>query len=76
MVGTPEQVADDLESWFVNRAADGFNYMPPTIPDQLEVFVDQVVPILRERGLFRREYEGTTLREHYGLEVPPNQYHH
>ena len=70
MVGTPEQVADDLESWFVNRAADGFNYMPPTIPDQLEVFVDQVVPILQRRGLFRTEYEGSTLREHYGLERP------
>jgi FMN-dependent oxidoreductase (nitrilotriacetate monooxygenase family) len=74
MVGTPEQVADDLESWFVNRAADGFNYMPPTIPDQLEVFVDQVVPILRERGLFRSEYEGTTLREHYGLERPVSRF--
>jgi FMN-dependent oxidoreductase (nitrilotriacetate monooxygenase family) len=74
MVGTPEQVADDLEGWFVNRAADGFNYMPPTIPDQLEVFVDQVVPILRDRGLFRSEYEGTTLREHYGLERPASQF--
>ncbi|HEX4306552.1 MAG TPA: LLM class flavin-dependent oxidoreductase [Solirubrobacterales bacterium] len=74
MVGTPEQVADDLESWFVNRAADGFNYMPPTIPDQLEVFVDQVVPILQRRGLFRTEYEGTTLRDHYGLERPASQF--
>jgi FMN-dependent oxidoreductase (nitrilotriacetate monooxygenase family) len=74
MVGTPEQVADDLENWFVNRAADGFNYMPPSIPDQLEVFVDNVVPILQKRGLFRTEYEGTTLREHYGLERPASQF--
>jgi FMN-dependent oxidoreductase (nitrilotriacetate monooxygenase family) len=70
MVGTPEQVADDLQLWFENGAADGFNYMPPSIPDQLEIFVDTVVPILRERGLFRTEYEGTTLRDHYGLERP------
>jgi FMN-dependent oxidoreductase (nitrilotriacetate monooxygenase family) len=74
IVGTPEQIADDLESWFVNRAADGFNYMPPSIPDQLEIFVDQVVPILQRRGLFRSEYEGTTLREHYGLERPASRY--
>jgi FMN-dependent oxidoreductase (nitrilotriacetate monooxygenase family) len=74
MVGTPEQVAADLESWFVNRAADGFNYMPPSIPDQLEVFVDHVVPILQERGLFRIEYEGTTLRDHYGLERPASRF--
>jgi FMN-dependent oxidoreductase (nitrilotriacetate monooxygenase family) len=72
MVGTPEQVADDLQLWFENGAADGFNFMPPSIPDQLEVFVDHVVPILRERGLFRTEYEGTTLRDHYGLERPGN----
>jgi FMN-dependent oxidoreductase (nitrilotriacetate monooxygenase family) len=74
IVGTPEQVADDLESWFVNRAADGFNYMPPTIPDQLEVFVDTVVPILQRRGLFRGDYEGTTLRGHYGLERPASRF--
>jgi FMN-dependent oxidoreductase (nitrilotriacetate monooxygenase family) len=74
IVGTPEQVADDLQLWFENGAADGFNYMPPAIPDQLEVFVDQVVPILRERGLFRTEYEGTTLRDHYGLDRPVSRY--
>jgi FMN-dependent oxidoreductase (nitrilotriacetate monooxygenase family) len=74
IVGTPEQVADDLQLWFENGAADGFNYMPPAIPDQLEVFVDTVVPILQERGIFRREYEGTTLREHYGLERPASRY--
>jgi FMN-dependent oxidoreductase (nitrilotriacetate monooxygenase family) len=74
IVGTPEQVADDLQLWFENGAADGFNYMPPAIPDQLEVFVDQVVPILQERGLFRTEYEGTTLRDHYGLDRPVSRY--
>jgi FMN-dependent oxidoreductase (nitrilotriacetate monooxygenase family) len=74
IVGTPEQVADDLQHWFENGAADGFNYMPPAIPDQLEVFVDTVVPILQRRGLFRSEYEGTTLRDHYGLERPASQF--
>jgi FMN-dependent oxidoreductase (nitrilotriacetate monooxygenase family) len=68
--GTPEQVADTIEQWFTQGAADGFNIMPPLLPSLLETFVDQVVPILQERGLFRREYEGTTLREHYGLDRP------
>ena len=70
LTGTPEQVADTLEDWFRTGAADGFNIMPPLLPGLLEVFVDQVVPILQERGLFRRDYEGTTLREHYGLPRP------
>jgi alkanesulfonate monooxygenase SsuD/methylene tetrahydromethanopterin reductase-like flavin-dependent oxidoreductase (luciferase family) len=74
MVGTPTQVADDLEFWFHEGAADGFNLMPPTIPDQLEVFVDTVVPILQQRGLFRTEYEGPTLRDHYGLDRPANRH--
>jgi FMN-dependent oxidoreductase (nitrilotriacetate monooxygenase family) len=74
LVGTPEQVADDLQLWFENGAADGFNYMPPSIPDQLEVFVDEVVPILQRRGLFRSEYEGTTLRDHYGLDRPASRF--
>ncbi|HEX3737043.1 MAG TPA: hypothetical protein VHV53_05830, partial [Solirubrobacterales bacterium] len=74
MVGTPEQVADDLQLWFENGAADGFNFMPPSIPDQLEVFVDEVVPILQRRGLFRTEYEGATLREHYGLVRPESRF--
>lgn len=65
--GTPEQVADTLEEWFTTGAADGFNVMPAVMPSGLEVFVDHVVPILRRRGLFRREYTGSTLRAHYGL---------
>ncbi len=74
IVGTPEQVADDIETWFEAGAADGFNLMPDVLPTGLAVFVDEVVPILRRRGLFRSEYEGTTLREHLGLPRPPNQF--
>ena len=70
LAGTPEQVADSMQEWFQAGAADGFNVMPAALPSGLEDFVDQVVPILQERGLFRREYEGTTLRDHYGLPVP------
>lgn len=74
--GTPEQVADAIEDWFRNGAADGFNVMPPALPSGLETFAEHVVPILRERGLFRTEYTGRTLREHYGLARPENQYVH
>lgn len=66
-VGTPEQVADDLELWFTHGAADGFNVMPAVLPSGLETFIETVVPILQQRGLFRTEYAGSTLREHYGL---------
>ncbi|KQU03823.1 monooxygenase [Rhodococcus sp. Leaf7] len=65
--GTPEQLADDIALWFEGGAADGFNIMPPYLPGGLDVFVDQVVPILQRRGLFRTEYTQTTLRGHYGL---------
>ncbi len=68
--GTPEQIADQLEIWFTEGAADGFNIMPPYLPGGLEDFVDQVIPLLQERGLFRTEYTGRTLRDHYGLERP------
>jgi FMN-dependent oxidoreductase (nitrilotriacetate monooxygenase family) len=71
--GTPEQLADDLELWFTEGAADGFNIMAPALPAELDIFVEHVVPILRKRGLFREEYEGTTLREHYGLQRPANR---
>ena len=70
IVGTPEQIADDIEHWFKGEAADGFNLMPDALPDGLEAFVDGVVPILQRRGLFRTEYEGKTLRSHLGLERP------
>ena len=72
--GTPEQIADTLEEWFAAGAADGFNVMPPLLPSGLEAFVEHVVPLLRRRGLFRSEYAGSTLREHYGLARPENQF--
>lgn len=71
VVGTPEQLADDIEQWFKAGAADGFNLMPSLTPNGLEDFVDEVVPILQKRGLFRTEYEGTTLRDNLGLPIPP-----
>ncbi|MET9492474.1 LLM class flavin-dependent oxidoreductase [Nocardia sp. NPDC006630] len=76
LAGTPVQIADDLQSWFEGGAADGFNIMPPYLPGGLEDFVDQVVPILQERGLFRTEYTATTLRGHYGLEPVESQFAH
>ncbi|HEY6762744.1 MAG TPA: LLM class flavin-dependent oxidoreductase [Baekduia sp.] len=74
LTGTPEQVADDLQTWFEQGAADGFNVMGAALPRDLEDFVDQVVPILRTRGLFREDYSGATLRDHYGLPRPANRY--
>jgi FMN-dependent oxidoreductase (nitrilotriacetate monooxygenase family) len=74
-IGTPEQAAEEIISWFEGGAADGFNIMAPGLPLQLENFIEHVLPILRGKGLFREEYAGTTLREHYGLEVPANQFH-
>ena len=74
LAGTPEQVADHIELWFTQGAADGFNVMPPILPEGLELFTEHVVPLLRERGLFRTEYQGATLREHYGLARPANRY--
>ncbi len=70
MVGTPEQIADQMEHWFCNDGADGFNLMPPSLPGGIEDFVEQVVPLLQQRGLFRRDYEGTTLRDHLKLARP------
>lgn len=70
IVGTPEQIADHIASWFEAGAADGFNVMPPYFPSELDVFVDHVIPILQRRGLFRTAYEGTTLRDHLGLARP------
>ncbi|MDL2406869.1 LLM class flavin-dependent oxidoreductase [Rhizobium calliandrae] len=74
IIGTPEAVADDIETWFRAGAADGFNLMPDVLPQGLEVFVDEVVPILRRRGLFRQDYTGRTLRDHLGLARPANPY--
>jgi FMN-dependent oxidoreductase (nitrilotriacetate monooxygenase family) len=70
LVGTPESIADQLEHWFTTGAADGFNVLAPTLPHGLKDFVELVIPELQRRGLFRREYQGRTLREHLGLARP------
>jgi FMN-dependent oxidoreductase (nitrilotriacetate monooxygenase family) len=74
IVGTPEYIADDIAAWFRAGAADGFNLMPDVLPTGLEVFVDTVVPILQRRGLFRKDYSGSTLRDHFGLARPPSRF--
>jgi FMN-dependent oxidoreductase (nitrilotriacetate monooxygenase family) len=74
IAGTPVQIADQLEEWFVNEACDGFNIMPPYLPGGLDEFVDLVIPELQRRGLFRSEYTGRTLRDHLGLAEPANRF--
>jgi len=69
--GTPTKIADILEEWFVERAADGYNVLPAHFPGAFADFVDLVVPELQRRGLFRHDYEGTTLRDHFGLARVP-----
>jgi FMN-dependent oxidoreductase (nitrilotriacetate monooxygenase family) len=71
IVGTPEEIANQMQLWFETRAADGFNVMPPYFPGGLKDFTETVVPILQERGLFRTDYEGTTLRDYFGFKRPP-----
>ena len=73
-IGTPSQIADVMEHWFRNGAADGFNVMPAWLPGSLTDFVDMVIPELQRRGLFRTEYEGTTLRENLGLPIPVSRW--
>jgi alkanesulfonate monooxygenase SsuD/methylene tetrahydromethanopterin reductase-like flavin-dependent oxidoreductase (luciferase family) len=72
--GTPEQIADLIADWFGAGAADGFNIMPPVLPGMLNVFSAEVIPLLQRRGLFRTEYTGKTLREHYGLAWPQSAF--
>ena len=74
IVGSAEQVADQLQEWFENEAADGFNILPPWLPTALDDFVDLVIPELQRRGLFRTAYEGTTLRQNLGLPFPVNRH--
>ena len=69
-IGTPEQIADQIETWVRAGAADGFNVMSAQLPDVAVEFVDHVVPLLQRKGLFRTEYPGTTLRDTLGLERP------
>jgi FMN-dependent oxidoreductase (nitrilotriacetate monooxygenase family) len=73
-VGTPQTIADSMEEWLLGEGCDGFNVMFPFVPGGLDDFVDKVVPELQRRGLFRREYEGRTLRENLGLPRPRNQF--
>ncbi|MFK0344268.1 hypothetical protein ACIQT6_11415 [Pseudomonas asiatica] len=74
LTGSPERIADNMQRWFENGAADGFNLMPPILPALLETFVDEVTPLLQQRGLFRQAYEEDTLRERLGLERPVSRY--
>ena len=74
IVGTPATIADQMEEWLFDEACDGFNVMFPYVPGGLDEFVDRVVPELQRRDSFRREYEGTTLREHLGLPRPKNRF--
>jgi FMN-dependent oxidoreductase (nitrilotriacetate monooxygenase family) len=74
LVGPPAMIADQMEEWLYSEACDGFNIMFPYVPGGLDDFVNQVVPELQRRGLFRREYEGKTLRENLGLPRPENRF--
>jgi alkanesulfonate monooxygenase SsuD/methylene tetrahydromethanopterin reductase-like flavin-dependent oxidoreductase (luciferase family) len=73
-IGTPTQVADTMQSWFEKNAADGFMLVPSVLPQGFNDFVDHVLPILKERGLFRTEYESDTFRGNLGLPKPENRY--
>lgn len=76
LVGTPSMVVDAMQEWFESGACDGFNVLPSIFPDELDSFVDLVVPELQRRGLYRRRYEGNTLRDRLGLPVPASRYAH
>ncbi|MEP9378722.1 LLM class flavin-dependent oxidoreductase [Aquabacter sp. CN5-332] len=73
-VGTAETIADEMEEWLTTEGSDGFNLMFPYLPAGLDAFVEKVVPELQRRGIFRREYEGPTLRDHLGLPRPENRF--
>jgi FMN-dependent oxidoreductase (nitrilotriacetate monooxygenase family) len=74
VIGTADEIADVMQAWFEQGACDGFNITPPYLPGGCDDFVDMVIPILQERGLFRTEYEGATLREHLGLKPAVSRY--
>ena len=74
MVGTPKTIADEMEEWLMTEGCDGFNMQFPYLPEGLDDFVNRVVPELQRRGIFRTEYEGTTLRENLGLPRPENRF--
>jgi len=74
LIGTPSDIADVMQAWFENDACDGFNITPTHLPGGCEDFVQMITPELQRRGLFRREYQGRTLRENLGLMRPVNRY--
>jgi len=74
LVGTPQRIADELQAWFEQGAADGFNVLVPHLPGGLEDVANLLVPELQRRGLFRRDYAGSTLRDHLGLARPANRF--
>ena len=74
IVGTPESISDEMEEWLQTRGSDGFTIMFPFLPKGLDDVVDKVIPELQRRHLFRKEYEGKTLRENLGLPRPENRY--
>jgi alkanesulfonate monooxygenase SsuD/methylene tetrahydromethanopterin reductase-like flavin-dependent oxidoreductase (luciferase family) len=73
IAGTKEDIADTLQAWFEGGAADGFNILPAWFPGAFDGFVDEVVPELQRRSLFRKHYTATTLRGHLALEMPKNR---
>jgi alkanesulfonate monooxygenase len=74
MVGTPKTIADEMEEWLMTEGSDGFTIQFPFLPQGLDDFVDKLVPELQRRGLYRKEYEGATLRENLGLPRPKNRF--
>jgi len=74
LIGTPVDVADQMQAWYEGEAADGFNFIAPWLPGGLNDFVDLVVPELQRRGLYRTAYEGKTLRDNLGLRPPASRY--
>ena len=74
MVGTPKTIADEMQEWLETEGSDGFTVMFPYLPGGLDDFASGVIPELQRRGIFRREYEGRTLRENLGLPRPDNRF--
>ena len=74
IIGAPEDVADTLQEWLEAEGADGYNIMPAQTPNGLDDFVELVVPELQRRGVFRKAYGGSMLRDHLGLPRPPNAF--
>jgi hypothetical protein len=72
--GTPISIVDQMQRWFESHAVDGYLIQPPILPASLDEFNSQIIPELQNRGLFRTEYSGQTLRENLGLKRPPSMH--